>query len=101
MNDWFIEIHRKYYYTIIEIKIFVPSYYIFHNRPEIARHHAFLYEADKESTRDKVSGNMGALYSTFSSSSTINRLEPTLFSYPNELSPDSTTKNVCKICGKT
>ena len=67
----------------------------------MARHHAFLHESDKESTRDKMSGNMGALYSPYSSSSTANRLEPTLFSYPNELSPDSTTKNVCKICGKT
>lgn len=67
----------------------------------MARHHTFLHEADKESTRDKMGGNMDAIYSTFSSSSITNRLEPNLFSYPNELSPDSTTKNVCKICGKT
>ena len=30
-----------------------------------------------------------------------NGLEHSLFSFSNEGSPDSTTKNICRICGKT
>ena len=60
-----------------------------------------MNEPNEGAQKEKVNENISSLYSTFNMSPTSNRLEPTLFSYPNELSPDSTTKNVCKICGKT
>ena len=55
----------------------------------------------EDASKEKINGNINSFYNAFNLSPTPNRLEPVLFSYPNELSPDSTTKNVCRICGKT
>ena len=55
----------------------------------------------EDASKEKIDGNSNPFYNAFNLSPTPSRLEPTLFSYPNELSPDSTTKNVCRICGKT
>jgi hypothetical protein len=54
---------------------------------------------DEINSKEKI--DMDSIYNPYQHNSSVSGLEHTIFSYPNERSPDSTTKNVCRICGKT
>ena len=62
---------------------------------------SFINDGERTNPTEKMGENMTSFYNSYHRSSGTSRLESALFSYPNELSPDSTTKNVCRICGKT
>ena len=59
----------------------------------------YVDNVDEINSKEKI--DMDSIYNPYHHNSNVSGLERTIFSYPNERSPDSTTKNVCRICGKT
>ena len=62
----------------------------------------FVAISNKATLKEEKEINMESIYTNhYDNMSSPSRFEHSLFSYPNERSPDSTTKNICRICGKT